>query len=72
MRKPTKPPSGCEDHQMTTRNLSQRLKRLEARTAPASQAPMLMTIDFIGPDRQVKSSLVIKVFACVRKKQYKQ
>jgi hypothetical protein len=34
---------------MTTRNLSHRLKRLEARTAPASQAPMLMTIDFIGP-----------------------
>jgi hypothetical protein len=30
---------------------------------------MIMTIDFIGQDRQVKSSRVIEVFACVRKKQ---
>jgi hypothetical protein len=69
MRKATKPSGACEDHQMTTRNLSHRLKRLEARMAPASQAPMIMTIDFIGPDRQVKRSLIIKVFACVRRKQ---
>ena len=50
-----------------------RLRRLEVRLAPkrnASEAPMVMTIQFIGTDRQVKSSLVIEVFACVRKKQH--
>ena len=46
---------------MTTRNLSQRLKRLEARITPPSDAPMTMTIQFVGPDREVKSSLVVEL-----------
>jgi len=53
---------------MIAKNLSHRLKRLEARTAPASQAPRVLTIQFIGPDRQVKSSLAVEIFAHVRKK----
>jgi hypothetical protein len=52
---------------MTTRNLSQRLKRLEARIIPASEPPMTMTIQFVGPDREVKSSLVVEL-GRVRKK----
>ena len=53
---------------MTTRNLSQRLKRLEAVITPPSGPPEFMTINFVGPDRQVKSSLVVELSGRVREK----
>ena len=46
---------------MITRNLSQRLKRLEARTVPAVGEPMVIEVRFVSPDKVVTGSLLIEI-----------
>jgi hypothetical protein len=46
---------------MTARNLSRRLKQLEAVITPPIDPPQFMTINFVGPDGKVVDTRVIKV-----------
>jgi len=45
---------------MTTRNLSQRLERLEAHAMPVGE-PMVIEIQFVSPDKVVTGSLLMEL-----------
>jgi hypothetical protein len=47
---------------MISRNLSRRLKRLEARAMPDGE-PMVIEVQFVSPDKVVTGSLLIEVAA---------
>ena len=46
---------------MTSRNLSQRLKRPEARSMPAGGEPMVIEVQFVSVEKVVMGSLLIEI-----------
>jgi hypothetical protein len=51
---------------MISRSLSQRLKRLEARTMPTVGEAMVIEVRFVSPDKVATGSLMIEIAPLAR------